>query len=152
VETGQLWPGSSVSRVVHHDPSSPDGGAQNARDEAAFDGNKAAQALAVAQRAEQQAQEVARMVSKAQSKNDDRLDGLDAAITGLKSDVNTRISEIKTGAASFKDSAQAQLSVIRAEIGVLEKKVTNVLPLADSVQSQVQRLLSSLFMSLCLTL
>jgi hypothetical protein len=66
--------------------------------------------------------------------------------------VNTRISEIKTGAASFKDSAQAQLSVIRAEIGVLEKKVTNVLPLADSVQSQVQRLLSSLFMSLCLTL
>jgi hypothetical protein len=128
-----------VSRVAHRDPSSPDGGAQNARDDAAFDGNKAAQALAVAQRAEQQAQEVARMVSKAQASNKDRLDGLDTAISGLKSDVNTRISSIKNSAQAFSDSTQNQLSKFRAEAGVLERKVTQVLPLADAVQAQVSR-------------
>jgi type II secretory pathway pseudopilin PulG len=126
-----------VSRVAHRDPSSPDGGAQNARDDAAFDGNKAAQALAVAQRAEQQAQEVARMVSKAQSSNKDRLDGLDTAISGLKSDVDTRISAIKNSAQAYSDSTQSELSKFRAEEGVLEKKVTQVVPLADAVQSQV---------------
>ena len=66
-----------MSRVRMRDPSSPDGGAQRARDDAAFDGNKAAQALAVALLAEQKAQEVAQMVSKAQSKNNDRFDGID---------------------------------------------------------------------------
>ena len=126
-----------MSRVARRDPSSPDGGAQSARDDAAFDGNKAAQALAVAQRAEQQAQEVARMVSKARSANNDRLDGLDTAISGLKSDVNTRISSIKNSAQAFSDSTESQLSKFRAEAGVLEQKVTQVLPLADAVQAQV---------------
>jgi hypothetical protein len=77
------------------------------------------------------------MVSKAQSSNKDRLDGLDTAISGLKSDVNTRISAIKNSAQAFSDSTQSELSKFRAEAGILEKKVTQVVPLADAVQSQV---------------
>lgn len=126
-----------MSRVAHRDPSSPDGGAQNARDDAAFDGNKAAQALAVAQRAEQKAQEVAQMVSKAQSKNNDRFDGIDVAISGLKSDTSTRISAIAKSAQEFADATQGQLSKFGADIGVINQKVTSVVPLSDAVQAQV---------------
>ena len=126
-----------MSRVRMRDPSSPDGGAQSARDDAAFDGNKAAQALAVALRAEQKAQEVAQMVSKAQSKNNDRFDGIDAAISGLKSDTGTRISAITKSAQEFADATQGHLSKFGADIGVINEKVASVVPLSDAVQAQV---------------
>jgi type II secretory pathway pseudopilin PulG len=126
-----------VSRVVRRDPSSSDGGAQSARDDAAFDGNKVAQALAVAQRAEQQAQEVARMVSQSQAKNNDRLNGIDAALNGLKSDVNSRISTITRDAQAFSDSTQAQLSKFGADLGIINQKISSVVPLSDAVQAQV---------------
>jgi hypothetical protein len=122
-----------VSHVVHRDPSAVDGGAQNARDDAAFDGNKAAQALAVAQRAEQQAQEVARQISKARSEINDRLDGLGAAIAGLKSGDAARSSASQKAA----DADREQFSRMRGEFKVIEQKVTNILPLADTVQAQV---------------
>ena len=64
-----------MSRVVRRDPSSTDGGAQNARDDAMFDSSKAAQALAVARRAEVQARAVASMVARAQSAADKRVAG-----------------------------------------------------------------------------
>jgi hypothetical protein len=137
IQTGRLWPGSSVSHVAHRDPSSADGGAQSARDDAAFDGNKAAQALAVAQRAEKQAQDIALMVSKAQSANHDRLDGLDAAISGLRADVDRRVSSIQSNAQSFSDSVGNQLSKFRAEAGVLDHAVSQVPALADAVKTEV---------------
>lgn len=139
IQTGSLWPGTSVSRVARRDPSSADGGAQNARDDAAFDGNKVAQALAVAQRAEQQAQEVARKVSQAQAKNIDRFDGIDAALGVLKSDVNSRISAITRGAQAVTEATQGQLSKFRADIGIINEKVASVAPLSDAVQAQVQQ-------------
>ena len=80
VQTGRLWPGSDVSRVVQRDPSSADGGAQDARDDAQFDGNKVAQALAVAKRAEAQAQAVARMVAASRSASDKRMAGRTACV------------------------------------------------------------------------
>lgn len=122
-----------MSRVVQRDPSSSDGGAQNARDNVAFDGNKVAQALAVAQRAEQQAQEVARMVSKSQSQTNERLDGFSASIDALKSAGAARSS----AAQAFVESTNDQLSKFRAEMGVIGQKVTSILPLADSLQAQV---------------
>ncbi len=134
IQTGSLWPGTSVSRVAHRDPSSPDGGAQNSRDDAAFDGNKAAQALAVAKRAEQQALDVARKVSQARSEINDRLDGLNSAINELK---KSGAGSQSNAAQNFRDSIAEQLSKFRGEFKVIEQKVTSVGPLADTVQSQV---------------
>ncbi len=133
-----------MSRVAHRDPTAVDGGAQNARDDAAFDGNKAAQALAVAQRAEQQAQEVARKVSQAQSEINGRLDGLGIDISGLKSASASRSSAVQ----AIADSAREQFSRMRGEFKVIEQKVTNILPLADTVQAQVPHVTNFVFLFL----